>query len=106
MPVLPQPGVLLSRTERGLLEHLRNWQPSGLSVLLPAAPPLRLARLPDSGLVDLVVQILKVQRDGSLLVWDGTVNARLPTKCETWRFFFWNLRFSAPAIRRRTAGWH
>ena len=41
--------------------------------------PCRLSDLPEQGRVELVAQVLKSQRDGSLLVWDGTVHPRLPT---------------------------
>ena len=45
-------------------------------------PPVRLKRLselPDSGSVDLVVQVLKA--GSPVLVWDGTVRDQLPTWC-------------------------
>ncbi len=41
--------------------------------------PQRLSELPQSGQVDLVVQVLKVQSASMVFVWDGTVRANLLT---------------------------
>ncbi len=41
--------------------------------------PLRLSDLPETGHVDLVGQVLKVQADSAVFVWDGNVRAHLLT---------------------------
>ena len=117
----PVPRSLALVVSAAEVEQLRAWkapgmavQPSGpRSLALPTVnpprpvippPPVslkRLSELPDSGSVDLVVQVLKA--GSPVLVWDGTVRDKLETWCVAWhpsmgRFdlFFSSTSYSPP----------
>ena len=85
--VLSDDGSTVQLTEdvRRRIEALGSLRVSAMGPppQAPLPPPAarRLFELPEAGgmLVDLVVQVLKPGRSGVVLVWDGTVHAKLQT---------------------------